>query len=193
MSYQLMELSYDELSDFLSAETLSFHHGKHHKGYVDKFNNLIKDDVDLQGYSLEELIKQSSGALFNNAAQIWNHNFFWNGLTNNYIAPPQEVVDLIDVKWGSLDTFKEDFIKIGMSTFGSGWVWLVKTIDGQLDIVSTTNANNPLTTEQVPLLVCDVWEHAYYIDFRNERKTYLTNFFNCVNWDFVKGNLLTVV
>ena len=191
MEHQLPPLPYamDALQPHISKETLEFHYGKHHQAYVTNLNNLIKG-TEYENASLEEIIKKSSGGVFNNAAQVWNHTFYWNCMKpNGGGAPAGKLSDAINAKWGSFDKFKEEFAKAGATNFGSGWTWLVKKPDGSVDIVNTSNAGTPLTGADVPLMTCDVWEHAYYIDYRNARPKYLENFWNVVNWDFAAKNL----
>ena len=155
---------------------------------MDNLNNLIKG-TEFENASLEEIVKKSSGGVFNNAAQVWNHTFYWNGLKpNGGGAPTGALADAINAKWGSFDAFKEAFTKCAVTTFGSGWAWLVKTPSGELDLVSTSNAATPLTTDNKALLTCDVWEHAYYVDYRNARPKYVEAFWSLVNWDFVAAN-----
>lgn len=190
MEHTLPALPYamDALAPTISAETLEYHYGKHHKAYVDNLNNLIKG-TEFETSSLEEIVKKSSGGIFNNAAQVWNHTFYWNSMKpNGGGAPTGALADAINAKWGSFDAFKEAFSKCAVTTFGSGWAWLVKTPSGELDLVSTSNAATPLTTDNKALLTCDVWEHAYYIDYRNARPKYVESFWNLVNWDFVAAN-----
>ena len=190
MEHTLPALPYamDALAPTISAETLEFHYGKHHKAYVDNLNNLIKG-TEFENASLEEIVKKSSGGIFNNAAQVWNHTFYWNSMKpNGGGAPTGALADAINAKWGSFDAFKEAFSKCAVTTFGSGWAWLVKTPSGELDLVSTSNAATPLSTDNKALLTCDVWEHAYYIDYRNARPKYVESFWNLVNWDFVAAN-----
>lgn len=190
MEHTLPALPYamDALAPTISAETLEFHYGKHHKAYVDNLNNLIKG-TEFENASLEEIVKKSSGGIFNNAAQVWNHTFYWNSMKpNGGGAPTGALADAINAKWGSFDAFKEAFSKCAVTTFGSGWAWLVKTPSGELDLVSTSNAATPLTTDNKALLTCDVWEHACYIDYRNARPKYVESFWNLVNWDFVAAN-----
>ena len=178
----------DALAPHISVETLEFHHGKHHQTYVTNLNNLVPG-TEFEGLSLEEIIQKSSGGIFNNAAQIWNHTFYWNSLAPNAGGEPTgALADSINSTFGSFAQFKEDFTKCAVTTFGSGWAWLVKNADGSLALVSTSNAGCPLTTGQTPLLTCDVWEHAYYIDFRNARPAYLEAFWSLVNWDFASAN-----
>ena len=190
MEHTLPQLPYamDALAPFISKETLEFHYGKHHQTYVTNLNNLIKG-TDFENASLEEIVKKSSGGVFNNAAQVWNHTFYWNSMKpNGGGAPTGPLADAINAKWGSFDKFKEEFAKCAVGTFGSGWAWLVKKADGSLDLASTSNAGTPVTTDAKPLMTCDVWEHAYYIDTRNARPKYLENFWNVVNWDFASKN-----
>jgi Fe-Mn family superoxide dismutase len=190
MEHTLPPLPYahDALVPHVSKETLEFHHDKHHQTYVTNLNNLIKG-TDFENSSLEEIVKKSSGGIFNNAAQVWNHTFYWDSMKpNGGGAPTGALADAINAKWGSFDKFKEEFTKTAVGTFGSGWAWLVKKTDGSLDLVSTSNAATPLTTDAKPLLTCDVWEHAYYIDYRNARPKYVEAFWNVVNWDFAGAN-----
>jgi Fe-Mn family superoxide dismutase len=190
MEHTLPPLPYakDALQPTMSAETLEFHYGKHHQAYVTNLNNLIKG-TEFENLSLEEIIKKSQGGIFNNSAQVWNHTFFWNCMKpNGGGAPTGPVADAINAKWGSFDKFKEEFQKSAVSNFGSGWTWLVKKTDGTVDIVNTSNAGTPLTTENKPLLTVDVWEHAYYIDYRNARPKFVESWWNIVNWDFVNQN-----
>lgn len=190
MLHQLPVLAYslDGLTPQLSNETLEYHYGKHHQTYVTNLNNLIKE-TEWESVSLEDIIKRSSGAVFNNAAQIWNHNFYWHSIApQTRSKPSSSVLRAIEAKWGSLDGLRQAFNACALGTFGSGWAWLVKNPDGQLDLLSTSNANTPLTTDKKPLLTCDVWEHAYYIDYRNSRQNYLEAFWQIINWDFVGRN-----
>ncbi len=191
MAFELPPLPYaiDALAPTISKETLEFHYGKHHQAYVTNLNNLIAG-TEFESASLEDIIKKSSGGVFNNAAQVWNHTFYWNSLSPNGGGEPSgKLAEAINAKWGSVAAFKEAFNKSAAGNFGSGWTWLVKKPDGSLDIVNTSNAATPLTTSDVPLLTCDVWEHAYYIDYRNARPKYLENFWNLANWDFAAKNL----
>ncbi len=185
MEHKLPELPYalDALAPTISKETLEFHYGKHHQTYVTNLNNLIKG-TEFENASLEEIVKKSSGGIFNNAAQVWNHTFYWFGLSPNGGGEPTgALADAITAKWGSFDEFKKAFNAVAAGTFGSGWAWLVKAADGSLELVSTSNAATPLTGDKTPLLTCDVWEHAYYIDYRNSRPNYLEGFWKLVNWD----------
>ncbi|MFL4555831.1 superoxide dismutase [Fe] [Yersinia kristensenii] len=191
MSFELPALPYAQnaLEPHISAETLEYHYGKHHNTYVVNLNNLIKD-TEFAGKSLEEIIKTSSGGVFNNAAQVWNHTFYWHCLSPNGGGEPTgKVADAINQSFGSFAEFKAQFTDAAVKNFGAGWTWLVKKTDGALAIVSTSNAATPLTTADKPLLTVDVWEHAYYIDYRNARPKYLENFWALVNWSFVEKNL----
>ncbi|HCO44872.1 MAG TPA: superoxide dismutase [Fe] [Gammaproteobacteria bacterium] len=190
MTHELPPLPYamDALAPHISKETLEFHYGKHHKTYVDNLNKLIPG-TEFENLSLEDIVRKSSGGVFNNAAQIWNHTFYWNCLAPNAGGKPTgALASAIDQAFGSFDTFKEKFSQTAITTFGSGWGWLVKNASGGLELVSTSNAGCPLTGGQTPLLTCDVWEHAYYIDYRNARPKYVESFWNLVNWDFVAAN-----
>ena len=195
MEHKLPSLPYglDELSPYISKETLEYHYGKHHQTYVTNLNNLIKN-TEFENSSLEDIVKKSSGAVFNNAAQVWNHTFYWHSLlpvvsgSGEVREPKGKLLDAINKKWGSFEEFKKAFSATCIGTFGSGWGWLVKTSSGDLDILSTSNALSPLTTLNKPLLTCDVWEHAYYIDYRNSRPNYMEAFWKLVNWDFVAKN-----
>lgn len=191
MEHQLPELPYakDALAPYLSAETIEYHYGKHHAAYVANLNKLIVG-TEFENLPLEEIIKKSSGAIFNNAAQTWNHTFYWNCLAPNAGGEPTgALAEAINKAFGSFAAFKEKFTATAVGTFGSGWAWLVKNPDGSLAIVSTSNAGCPLTEGKKPLLTCDVWEHAYYIDYRNARPKYVEAFWNLVNWTFVASNL----
>ena len=190
MAHTLPALPYamDALSPTISKETLEFHYGKHHQAYVTNLNNLIPG-TEFETASLEEIVKKSSGGVFNNAAQVWNHTFYWNSMAPNAGGEPTgKLADAINAKWGSVAAFKEAFNKSAAGNFGSGWTWLVKKADGSLDIVNTSNAATPLTTTDVALLTCDVWEHAYYIDYRNARPKYLESFWTLANWAFAAKN-----
>lgn len=193
MSYALPPLPYprNALAPHLSEETLDFHYSKHHQTYVTNLNNLVPG-TEYEGLSLEAIIsKAPAGGIFNNAAQVWNHTFYWNSLSpNGGGAPTGALAEAIDQAFGSFDKFKEEFTKCAVTTFGSGWAWLVRNPDGSLALVSTSNAGCPLTSSQQPLLTCDVWEHAYYIDYRNARPKYLEAFWQLVNWQFATENFL---
>ncbi len=191
MAHQLPALPFamDALAPVISKETLEYHHGKHHQAYVTNLNNLI-EGTEFAQMSLEEIIQKSSGGIFNNAAQTWNHSFYWNCLAPKDSTRPSDALTAkIAQTFGSMDAFKEEFSKVAVGTFGSGWAWLVQNQDGSLALVSTSNAGTPLTQGQTPLLTCDVWEHAYYIDYCNARPTYLQEFWSIVNWEFVEKNL----
>ncbi|AMK76867.1 MULTISPECIES: superoxide dismutase [Fe] [Methylomonas] len=190
MAFELPALPYakDALAPHISAETIEYHYGKHHQTYVTNLNNLVPG-TEFEGLSLEEIVKKSSGGVFNNAAQIWNHTFYWNSLSPNGGGEPTGgLANAIERTFGSFEKFKEEFTKTAVTTFGSGWAWLVKNDKGGLELVSTSNAGCPLTAGQTPLLTCDVWEHAYYIDFRNLRPKYLEAFWALVNWEFASAN-----
>ncbi len=191
MTHELPPLPYakDALQPHISAETLEYHYGKHHQTYVTNLNNLIPG-TEFADMTLEDVIKKSTGGIFNNAAQVWNHSFYWNCLSPHGGGAPHHgaLADAINAKWGSFDAFKEAFTKAAIGTFGSGWAWLVKTPAGDLEIVSTSNAATPMTNNQKALLTCDVWEHAYYVDYRNARPKYVEAFWNLVNWQFVSAN-----
>ncbi|CAB0149705.1 Superoxide dismutase [Fe] [Pseudidiomarina piscicola] len=191
MAFELPALPYEKnaLEPHISAETLEYHYGKHHAAYVSKLNDAVKG-TDMESKSLEDIIKSSSGGVFNNAAQVWNHTFYWHCLSPNGGGEPSgELADAINSAFGSFDKFKEEFNAQAAGNFGSGWTWLVKKADGSVAIVNTSNAETPLTDESVtPIMTVDVWEHAYYIDYRNARPNYLSAFWNLVNWDFVAKN-----
>lgn len=191
MAIELPALPYEQnaLEPHISAETLSFHYGKHHNTYVVKLNGLI-GGTEFENKSLEEIVKSSSAGIFNNAAQIWNHTFYWNSLSPNGGGEPSgDLLAAINSNFGSFDEFKAKFTDSAINNFGSSWTWLVKNADGSLAIVNTSNAATPLTDEGVtPLLTVDLWEHAYYIDYRNVRPNYLTGFWALANWDFAQAN-----
>ena len=192
MAIELPPLPYDRaaLEPHMSAETLDFHYGKHHKAYVDNANKMI-EGTEFADMPLVDIIRRAQGALFNNVAQVWNHTFFWNCMKPNGGGEPTgKLMDAINLAFGDFATFKEEFAKTCVGTFGSGWGWLVQRPDGSLALVSTSNANTPITGEDTPLLTCDVWEHAYYIDYRNARPDYVNVFLdNLVNWDWVNQQL----
>ncbi|HXH54700.1 MAG TPA: Fe-Mn family superoxide dismutase [Gammaproteobacteria bacterium] len=190
MAIELPPLPYplNALEPHISPETLQYHHGKHHQTYVTNLNNLLPGS-GFENFSLEEIIKNSSGAIFNNAAQVWNHTFYWHCLTPNGGGEPSgELANQIQKTFGSFSDFQEQFTKTALATFGSGWAWLVRAPEGKLEIISTSNAGTPLTDNKKALLTCDVWEHAYYIDYRNARPKYVESFWKCVNWTFVTKN-----
>ncbi|MDR6934932.1 Fe-Mn family superoxide dismutase [Luteibacter sp. 3190] len=192
MAFELPPLPYEKnaLEPHISAETLEFHYGKHHQTYVTNLNNLIKG-TEFENKTLEEIVKTSSGGIFNNAAQVWNHTFYWNSMrpASKAAEPPAKLKEALDKAFGSVDKFKEEFTKQATGNFGSGWTWLVQRQDGSLAIVNTSNAATPLTGSDTALFTADVWEHAYYIDYRNARPKYLENFWHLVNWEFAEKNL----
>ncbi|TXH67976.1 MAG: superoxide dismutase [Fe] [Thiothrix sp.] len=191
MAFTLPALPYaqDALAPHISAETFEYHYGKHHAAYVTNLNNLIPN-TEFADKSLEEIVKTSSGGIYNNSAQVWNHTFFWNCMKpNGGAAPTGELADAINKKWGSYEDFKKAFQASAVGNFGSGWTWLVKKADGSVDIVNMGAAGTPLTTGDKALLCIDVWEHAYYIDYRNARPKFVETFLNnLVNWDFAAAN-----
>ncbi|WP_394753283.1 superoxide dismutase [Crenothrix sp.] len=190
MAIELPNLPYakNALAPHISEETLDFHYDKHHRAYVTNLNNLLPG-TEFEAASLQDIVKKSSGGIFNNAAQVWNHTFYWNSLSPRGGGEPTGLLaDAINKNFGSFNAFKEEFTKSAVTTFGSGWAWLVKNTDGSLAVLSTSNAGCPLTTGQTPLLTCDVWEHAYYIDYRNARPKYLEAFWALVNWEFAAKN-----
>ena len=190
--HELPDLPYaiDALEPHISAETLQFHHGKHHATYVDKLNGMIPGS-EFESATLEDIIQGASGGMFNNAAQIWNHSFYWNCLSpDGGGTPGLKLGEAIEQTFGSFEAFKDQFAAAALGNFGSGWTWLVKNADGSVAIANTSNAATPLSDEGVtPLLTVDVWEHAYYIDYRNARPSYMEAFWNLVNWDFVNANI----
>src|SRR5688500_5079306 len=191
MAIELPALPYDRtaLEPTISGETIDYHYGKHHKAYVDNLNKMI-EGTEFASMQLEEIIRKSQGGMFNNAAQIWNHTFYWNCLSPKGGGEPTgKLGDAINKAFGSFEKFKDEFTKVSVGTFGSGWGWLVQRPDGSLALVSTSNAATPLSGEDIALLTCDVWEHAYYIDYRNARPKYVEAFWNLVNWDFVASNM----
>lgn len=187
MPFELPALPFEKnaLEPHISPETLEYHHGKHHQAYVTKLNDAIPG-TEFENKSLEDIIKSASGGVFNNAAQVWNHTFYWNCLSPNGGGEATgKIGDAINAKWGSYSKFEEEFSSKAAGNFGSGWTWLVKSSAGELEIVNTDDAGNPMTEGHTPLLTCDVWEHAYYIDYRNARPKYVESFFKLVNWDYV--------
>lgn len=191
MAIELPALPYDRtaLEPHISAETIDYHYSKHHQTYVTNLNNLIAG-TEFESADLESIVRKSQGGLFNNAAQVWNHTFYWNCLKpHGGGAPTGKLAEAIDAAFGSFDAFKAEFTKTAIGTFGSGWAWLVQRPDGNLALVSTSNAATPLTGTDKPLLTCDVWEHAYYVDYRNARPKYVEAFWNLVNWDFVAAQM----
>ncbi|MDC1436265.1 superoxide dismutase [Fe] [Gammaproteobacteria bacterium] len=191
MAIELPPLPYaqDALEPHISKETLEFHYGKHHNSYVVKLNGLLKGSPD-EDKSLEEIVQSSSGGIFNNAAQVWNHTFYWNCLSPSGGGDPSgALASAINAHFGSIDEFKAQFTDSAVNNFGSGWTWLVQNTDGGLAIVNTSNAATPLSDGVTPLLTVDVWEHAYYIDYRNLRPKYMEAFWALVNWDFAENNV----
>ena len=188
---ELPKLPYEmnALEPHISQKTLEFHYGKHHNGYVNNLNKLIAG-TPFENKSLEEIVKTAQGGMFNNAAQVWNHTFYWNCMTPNpkKTVPTGKLMDAIVRDFGSFDAFKEKFINACVTLFGSGWAWLVADKEGKLSIVQTSNAQTPLTEGLKPLLVCDVWEHAYYLDYQNLRANYVNEFWAIINWEFVEHN-----
>jgi Fe-Mn family superoxide dismutase len=191
MEHTLPALPYpaDALAPQISKETIDFHYGKHHQTYVTNLNNLIKG-TEFAELGLEDIVRKASGGIFNNAAQVWNHTFFWHSLKPKGGGEPSgALASAINAKWGSFSAFKEAFAKSAVGNFGSGWTWLVKKADGSVDIANTANASTPLTTADKALLTIDVWEHAYYIDYRNARAKFVEVFLNnLANWDFAAKN-----
>lgn len=191
MTHKLPELPFamDALQPHISKETLEYHYGKHHNAYVTNLNNLIPG-TEFEDIELEDIIKKApAGGIFNNAAQVWNHSFYWNCLSSNGGGEPTgKLLEAINKAFGSFDEFKAKFTKSAVTNFGSGWTWLVNGENG-LEIINTSNAGTALTSGKTVLLTCDVWEHAYYVDYRNARPQYVEAFWNLINWDFVEGNL----
>lgn len=190
MSYELPKLPYEmgALAPHISEETLQYHYGKHHQAYVNKLNGLVPG-TEFEGKSLEDIMMKADGGIFNNAAQIWNHTFYWNSMSPEGGGEPDgDFATALEKQFGSIEAFKEKFTTAALNQFGSGWAWLIQNSDGSLDVEKTSNAGNPMTDGQKPLLTCDVWEHAYYIDTRNDRGKYVSNFWELVNWDFAANN-----
>ena len=190
MTHTLMKLPFDEnaLEPYISKETMQYHHGKHHAGYINNLNTLIKDTA-FEEMKLEDIVKKSDGGIFNNASQIFNHDFYFNGISSKKSIPSQLLSESIERDFDSIEKFKEDFLKTAATLFGSGWVWLSINKEDKLIIETRSNADNPILYDHRPLLTCDVWEHAYYIDYRNARAEYLEKWWELVNWDFVSENL----
>ena len=191
MAFELPPLPYemDALAPSISKETLEYHYGKHHRAYVTNLNNLVPG-TEFENKSLEEIMLAAKGGIFNNAAQVWNHTFYWHSLSPQGGGEPTgELSEKIKSTFGSFEEFKTQFSKAAATQFGSGWAWLVKNKQDELEIVQTSNAGNPLLDGKKPLLTCDVWEHAYYIDTRNDRAAYIANFWKLVNWKFAADNL----
>jgi Fe-Mn family superoxide dismutase len=190
MAFELPALPYakNALAPVISEETIEFHYGKHHQTYVTNLNKLIAG-TEFEKLSLEEIIRKASGGVFNNAAQVWNHTFFWKCMSPKAGGEPKaQLADSLRQKFGSFEEFRKKFVEAAVTQFGSGWAWLVKNADGSLSIEQTSNAGNPLTAGKSPLLTCDVWEHAYYIDFRNRRADFVEAFFKLIDWRFVEQN-----
>ncbi|MCO5054686.1 Fe-Mn family superoxide dismutase [Thermomonas sp.] len=191
MAIELPALPYahNALEPHISAETIDFHYGKHHQGYVTNLNKMI-EGTEFADHDLVSIIRKAQGGMFNNAAQVWNHSFYWNCLKPNGGGEPTgKLLDAINAAFGNFAKFKDEFTKTAVGTFGSGWAWLVQRPDGTLALASTPNAATPITGQDTPLLTCDVWEHAYYIDYRNARPKYLDAFWNLVNWDFASAQM----
>ena len=191
MMFEKIVLPYEKgaLAPYISEETMMYHYDKHHQAYTDKLNQLV-ENTEFAGQDIVAIVKNSSWALYNNAAQFWNHNFFWNCLSPKYDQVPSEkLAELIDQNFGSFASFKEEFISSAVANFGSGWTWLVLNQEGKLEILNMSNAQNPLHLSVKILFWVDVWEHAYYIDVRNNRWAYLENIFHIINWEFVAENL----
>lgn len=189
--FEKIVLPYEKgaLAPYISEETMMYHYDKHHQAYTDKLNQLV-ENTEFAGQDIVAIVKNSSWALYNNAAQFWNHNFFWNCLSPKYDQVPSEkLAELIDQNFGSFASFKEEFISSAVANFGSGWTWLVLNQEGKLEILNMSNAQNPLHLPVKILFWVDVWEHAYYIDVRNNRWAYLENIFHIINWEFVAENL----
>jgi Fe-Mn family superoxide dismutase len=192
MAIELPALPYERtaLEPHISAETIDFHYSKHHQTYVTNLNNLIIG-TEFESADLDTIVRKAQGALFNNAAQVWNHTFYWNCLKPEASSTPNgKLAEAIDAAFGSFEHFKAEFSKTAIGTFGSGWAWLVQRADGSLALISTANAATPLTGSDTPLLTCDVWEHAYYVDYRNARPKYVEAFWHLVNWDFVAAQMV---
>ncbi|MDA8793514.1 superoxide dismutase [Fe] [Bacteriovoracaceae bacterium] len=191
MAHELPKLPWEKtaLNPHISEETINYHYGKHHNAYVTKLNAGIQG-TEFENMSLEEIIQKSSGGVFNNAAQVWNHTFYWNCLSPNGGGNPSgKIADAINAKWGDFDTFKTEFTKSAATNFGSGWTWLTVDANGGLEITNTSNADTPLAKGTKSVLTIDVWEHAYYVDYRNARPDYINAFWSLVNWDFANSNL----
>jgi superoxide dismutase, Fe-Mn family len=191
MKFELPELPFpkDSMKGIISEETFDYHHGKHHAAYVNNLNNLVPG-TEFENMTLEEVIKKSSGGIFNNAAQIWNHTFFWNSMApNGGGVPTGQVAEAINKNFGSFDDFKTKFSLAAATLFGAGWAWLAQNKDGSLEILQLSNAGTPLTLDKKPILTLDVWEHAYYIDYRNARPKFVEMFWDIVNWDNVLKQL----
>lgn len=187
MKFELPTLPYaaDALEPVISANTIGFHYGKHHQAYVNNLNNLIKDTKFESNYTLEQIIMEAEGGIFNNAAQVWNHTFYFEALGKQSAGPKGALLEAIVRDFSSFDNFKQQFSDAAIKVFGSGWAWLVKDKSGKLSIRQTSNAGNPMTDGFIPILTCDVWEHAYYLDYQNRRPDYIKSFWDLINWDKV--------
>lgn len=191
MTFELPKLPYDvaALEPFISAKTIEFHYGKHHQTYITKLNGLLPGSA-FENASLEEIIRKAEGPIFNNGAQVWNHTFFWEGFSaRRGTTPSGKLLQMIEHDFGSFDGFKTKFTEAAINLFGSGWAWLVLKTDGSLAIIQTGNAGNPLRDGHKPLLTCDVWEHAYYLDYQNRRPDFLAAFWNLIDWDLVADRI----
>lgn len=189
MAFELPDLpyAYDALEPVISKKTLEFHHDKHHAAYVNNLNNLIQG-TEFENADIVEIMTKSTGGIFNNAAQVWNHTFYFDQFGKDKAqAPKGPLADAINASFGSFDEFKEKFSTAAKTLFGSGWAWLIKKTNGSLEIVQTSNAANPITDGLIPILTCDVWEHAYYLDYQNKRPDYVASFWDIVDWDIVSG------
>ena len=189
MAFELPNLpyAYDALEPVISKQTLEFHHDKHHAAYVNNLNNLIKG-TEFENANIVDIITKAKGGIFNNAAQVWNHTFYFDQFGKNKIEKLSgQLLVAINASFGSFDEFKEKFSVAAKTLFGSGWAWLVKKPNGSLEIVQTSNAANPLTEGLIPILTCDVWEHAYYLDYQNKRPDYVGNFWSLIDWEIVSG------
>ncbi|MCG8410840.1 MAG: superoxide dismutase [Bacteroidales bacterium] len=187
MAFELPDLpyAYDALEPIISQRTLEFHHDKHHAAYVNNLNNLVKN-TEFENLSLEDIIMKSDGGVFNNAAQVWNHTFYFEQFSDKRDSKPSgELLNAIGSSFGSFEAFKDKFSTLAKTLFGSGWTWLIKKSNGSLDIIQTPNAQTPLTEGLSPILTCDVWEHAYYLDYQNKRPDYISDFWTIINWDII--------
>ncbi|NOR55845.1 MAG: superoxide dismutase [Sulfurovum sp.] len=194
MTHTLMTLPFDKnaLEPFISEETLEYHHGKHHAAYINNLNKLI-EGTKYEERTLVDIVTSSEGGIFNNAAQVYNHNFYFSGMSSTNTEPSETLKALLSKEFGSLEAFKDQFVREASALFGAGWVWLSIDKEGALLIESFSNAGNPLLTGNTPLMTCDVWEHAYYIDYRNVRPEYIEKWWGLINWDFVSQNLAAVI
>lgn len=189
MNFELPKLNYelDALEPHISKKTLEFHYGKHHQTYITNLNKLVIG-TEFENATLQDIVKKASGGIFNNAAQVWNHTFYWESFSPKGGGLPKgKVAKAINLAFGSFDVFKEKFSTAAATLFGSGWAWLVKKEDGSVEIVQESNAGNPMKNSLKPLMTCDVWEHAYYIDYQNRRADYIASFWNLVDWDIIEN------